>query len=227
MKPTVFLFDIDGTLISSGGAARGALLRGLATFLGRESVSLSFSFAGMTDRSILRMGLTELGAAVTEERIDDMLEVYLQGLQDAVTHAEHFRVHPGVRELLEWLEGRPGIALGIGTGNVERGARIKLERVALNRYFSFGGFGCDAEARPALIAAGAKRGAHQLGLPLAQCRVVVIGDTPKDVQAAHANDAQCIAVATGGASEEALAASKPEWLFSNLAQDGVREALLG
>ena len=89
------------------------------------------------------------------------------------------------------------IAVGLGTGNIEGGARIKLARVALNENFPFGGFGSDHEDRAELLAVGAARGAARLALPRSACRVVVIGDTPKDIAAAHAIDAESLAVATG------------------------------
>jgi phosphoglycolate phosphatase len=226
-KPTVYLFDIDGTLITAGGAGRCAIVRSFKRTLGLEELSLGFSFAGMTDRLIIRSGLQELGLPVTDTSIDTILANYLEFLQGEVAQAERYFIHPGVREVLDMLHGKADVALGLGTGNVEAGARMKLKRGALNSYFDFGGFGCDAEARNELILCGAKRGAKRLGRELDACRTLVIGDTPRDIEAARAIGGECIAVATGGASYESLAACEPDWLFTDLTQDGAIEALLG
>jgi phosphoglycolate phosphatase-like HAD superfamily hydrolase len=113
-------------------------------------------------------------------------------------------VLPGVLELLDALEGSRGVALGLGTGNIEAGARIKLTPARLSERFAFGGFGCDAEDRAELLEAGARRGAAALGAARARCRVVIIGDTPLDVAAAHAIGAECLAVATGNFDVDAL-----------------------
>ena len=226
-EPTVYLFDIDGTLITSGGSGRRAMIRSFEHALGRESLTLSFSFAGMTDRMIIRQGLTELGLPDGEDTIDIILKDYLQILESEVQVAEQYAVHPGVHEALDGLFGKENVALGLGTGNVEDGARIKLRCVNLNHYFDFGGFGCDAEAREELILRGAERGAEKLGLPREDCRVVVIGDTPRDIEAARAIGAQCIAVSTGGVSHAILEEWEPDWLFRDLREEGAFSALLG
>ncbi|HSO32352.1 MAG TPA: HAD hydrolase-like protein, partial [Labilithrix sp.] len=119
----------------------------------------------------------------------------------------------------------PKIALGLGTGNVKRGAYAKLARGALDAPFAFGGFGCDAEDRTELLRVGAGRGAAALGVPLADCRVVVIGDTPKDVAAARGIGAECIGVGTGGFAPAALRDLGAQNAFATLEEDGVREAL--
>lgn len=227
VKPTVYLFDVDGTLISTGGAGRKAIVRSFEKAFGKEGISLPFSFAGMTDRLIVRRGLEALDLSAHESAIDHVLEDYLEILADEVEGAQRYLVHPGMEAALETLTGRPNIALGLGTGNLEEGARIKLERVKLNHYFPFGGFGCDAEDRNALILVGARRGAKLLGRPLEACRVVIIGDTPRDVEAARFVGGECIAVATGGATWEELEQSRPDWLFGNLEAEGALEALMG
>jgi phosphoglycolate phosphatase len=135
-------------------------------------------------------------------------------------------VHPGILDAIDATTARAGSAVGLGTGNVERGARIKLERVGLNARFEFGGFGCDAEHRAALLRAGALRGAARLGEDLERCRVIVIGDTPKDIAAAHEIGAQCLAVATGAADYATLEACAPDWLFADLSAPGAIACLL-
>jgi len=221
------LFDVDGTLITTGGTGRRALERAFERVHGRGDACEHFSFAGMTDRAIFREGLATIGARCTVEEIDRLLESYLAHLAEEVARAPVYAVHPGIVEALDSLRTRDHVALGLGTGNVEAGARTKLERVDLNRYFAFGGFGCDAEPREDLIRVGAERGAARLGLPLDACRLVIVGDTPKDVAAAHANGGACVAVATGGASLEDLIAAGGDVVCRDLTEPAARAALFG
>ena len=130
-------------------------------------------------------------------------------------------------ETLDAARALPEVAVGLGTGNIREGARIKLERVGIYDRFAFGGFGCDAEDRTELIRRGAKRGADRLGANRDRCRVVVIGDTPKDVAAAQAIGAECVGVGTGSFSAEQLLAAGARRAFSNLAAAEAREAVLG
>jgi phosphoglycolate phosphatase len=224
--PRVFLFDIDGTLVWTGGAGRRAMTLGFADVHGRTDVFDGLSFGGMTDRAIVRHGLAKLGADVDDARIDAVLEAYLARLERELVCAE-YRVFPGVEMVLAELALLKGIAIGLGTGNVRRGAYAKLARGALGDAFSFGGFGCDAEDRADLLRAGAARGAAQLGRAVEECTVVVIGDTPKDVAAALAIGARCIGVGTGAFTAESLVACGAHAAFRTLADTGVRERLLG
>jgi len=117
--------------------------------------------------------------------------------------------------------------VGLGTGNIREGARVKLERVRLYQHFDFGGFGDDHELRPELIRVGAERGARALGLPLGAVRVVVIGDTPKDVAAALAIGAEAIGVGTGSFRPQALLQAGATHAFDTLEHPGALEAVLG
>lgn len=206
MKPTVLLFDIDGTLIETGGAGRRAIERAFVAAYGRADACAGISFAGMTDRAILRGGLTAVGAPVDASTVDALLAAYLPILEEEMATAQ-CRVHAGVLGALDAAHARPRCAVGLGTGNVREGARVKLRRIGLFERFAFGGFGCDHEDRAELIRVGAERGAAALGLPRSACRVVVIGDTPKDVAAAQAIGADSIAVATGSFSVAELTAT--------------------
>ncbi len=225
--PTIYLFDVDGTLITTGGVGRHAIERALEHLFDQKDACSHFSFGGMTDRGIFRRGLAALEQPMDEATVDRLLEAYLPILAQEVRDAETYRVHDGIRGALEALSHLEDVALGLGTGNVERGARIKLERVDLNRWFSFGGFGCDAEDRGELIARGAERGAERLGRPLERCRVIVVGDTPKDVQAARANGFLAFVLGTGLVGREDLERSEPDWLFDDLASPGALQALVG
>ncbi|MBX3209448.1 MAG: HAD hydrolase-like protein [Labilithrix sp.] len=223
---TVLLFDIDGTLVSTGGAGRRAMVGAFANLHGKDDVFEGTSFAGMTDRAIARHGLRDVMAEITEAEIDRALDAYLALLEIELAKADAYRVLPGVTRLLESIAGAPDVAIGLGTGNVRRGAYAKLARGGIDGAFAFGGFGCDAESRVELLRAGARRGAERLGSTLESCRVVVIGDTPKDVAAAEGIGAPCVAVGTGGYALEELAACGAQHTFATLDDDGVRAALL-
>jgi phosphoglycolate phosphatase-like HAD superfamily hydrolase len=222
---TVLLFDIDGTLVSTGGAGRRAMVGAFANLHGKSDVFEGTTFAGMTDRAIARHGLRGLVAEITEAEIDRALDAYVSLLEVELANANNYRVLPGVTALLRALEGTPDIAIGLGTGNVRRGAYAKLARGGLDGMFSFGGFGCDAEDRVELLRAGARRGAELLGTTLESCHVVVIGDTPKDVSAANGLGARCIGVGTGGYTPTELLACGAHRVFATLEDEAVRAAL--
>lgn len=228
MKPTVLLFDVDGTLVTTGGVGRRALARAFERAHGRADACNHFSFDGMTDRAIARAGLSALSLEVTPERVEALLADYLRCLEEEIARADDagYIVHAGIPEALDAAAARPNVAIGLGTGNVEAGARLKLQRVGLHERFGFGGFGCDHEDRPTLILRGAERGAERLGTPLSGCRVVIIGDTPKDVHAAKAIGAECVGVGTGGFTAAQLSSEGATWAFGDLSQPGALEALL-
>ncbi len=188
------LFDIDGTLVDTGGAGRRAIDRAAARLHGKPNFFDGILFDGMTDRAIVRAALHQLERAWGEDDIDRMIESYLEYLAEEVAASKSYLIYPGVEVLLEALVAR-GRVLGLGTGNVEAGARIKLERGGLNRHFGFGGFGDDHEDRAALIRAGLARGERILGRKAAD--PWIIGDTPRDLTAARAAGARCVLVATG------------------------------
>jgi phosphoglycolate phosphatase-like HAD superfamily hydrolase len=222
---TVLLFDIDGTLVSTGGAGRRAMVGAFIELHQASNVFEKLSFAGMTDRAIARHGLQAAAVSPTDVEIDRLLDTYLGLLQAELARSEGYRILPGVAKVLAALEGKPNVAVGLGTGNVRRGAYAKLARGAIDTAFAFGGFGCDAEDRIELLRAGARRGAEQLGASLEECQVVVIGDTPKDVAAAKGIGAPCIGVTTGGFSTADLSACGARRVFETLDDDGVFEAL--
>ncbi len=227
-RPTILLWDIDGTLVTTGGVGRRAVERAFARHHGRADACSQVRFDGMTDRGITRLGLEAIGVEPTEAAIDAVLGAYLEELQDELAQSspDAYRVHGGVEQALGAARER-GMAQGLGTGNIEQGARLKLERVGLYRHFEFGGFGSDHELRVELIRVGARRGAEKLGVPLARCRVVVIGDTPKDIDAARGIGAECLAVGTGSYGAEALAAYGATHAFASLTSPGALVALLG
>jgi len=228
VTPTVFLWDVDGTLISSAGAGRRAIEVTFQRRYGRPDV-VGFHFDGMTDPIIVRQGLEALGfdADRIQRETPEILREYLTVLAEVCAAATNFRIHSGIESALALCLDRPGFATGLGTGNVEEGARIKLERVGLARHFAFGGYGSDHADRAELLAIGARRGRARLAVGDGPCRVVVIGDTPKDIAAARAIGAQSLAVATGSFSVEELREQGATWAVASLEEPAACAALTG
>jgi phosphoglycolate phosphatase-like HAD superfamily hydrolase len=229
VKPTVLLFDVDGTLVTTGGAGRRALERVFELLYRRDDACRHFRFDGMTDRAIVRAGLRAIGRPETEEEIDFVLARYVDVLEQEVRKIGdgRYRIHRGMIEALDAAAARAHMAIGLGTGNIREGARVKLQRVGIYERFRFGGFGCDHEDRAELIRVGARRGAEQLGVSLEECRVAVIGDTPKDVAAAAAVGAEAIGVGTGNFHPDALLACGARYAFADLSDPRALPALLG
>jgi phosphoglycolate phosphatase-like HAD superfamily hydrolase len=230
MRRTVVLFDIDGTLVRCDGAGRGALRAALGDLFGASDDVLPDDFGGRTDRGIIRSGLERLGfgtdPAALEAAIDRVIERYLERLDETLRAATGYRVLPGVLKLVSELSSEADIAIGLGTGNVKRGAQAKLARGGLGEVFGFGGFGCDAEQRAQILRIGAERGAALLGVGLDECRVMVVGDTPRDVAAAIAIGADCVAVATGGCSTSVLLDAGATHAFEDLSHPDVVRVLV-
>lgn len=230
VKPTVLLFDIDGTLVTTCGAGRRAVERAFEQRHGTKEV-LSFSFGGMTDKAIVRNGLLGLqrpfaGETELQEEIEATLGSYFGVLAEEVARTR-IRIHEGMERAMDMAEAREDVALGLGTGNMRKGAEIKLGAVGIYHRFTFGGFGDDSIDRPTLLMIGARRGAGALGVPIEDCRVVVIGDTPKDVAAAKVIGADSIAVATGTHDLAELRGCEPTAAFATLADQGAETALFG
>ncbi len=211
----VCLFDIDGTLINSGGAGKAAMLEALRTEFGVRETLPSVPFAGRTDRAIGYDLLRAYGVEDDEANWQRLRAAYLTHLPACL--ARHpGRILPGVAALLAELRTREGVVVGLLTGNVRAGARIKLEHFSLFQHFAFGGFGdrhlCrDDVAREAIRAAEA-----HLRTPPHPDRLWVIGDTPLDGRCARAVGARAVAVATGWHSAEQLAAENPDLLLTDL-----------
>jgi phosphoglycolate phosphatase len=230
VKPTVLLFDVDGTLVTTCGAGRRAIERAFELRHGTKEI-VNFSFGGMTDKAIVRDALLALGRTFAadsdlEREMEDTLCFYLEVLVEEVARTP-IRIHDGMVRAMDMADAHPDIALGLGTGNIRKGAEIKLGRVGIFHRFSFGGFGDDSIDRPTLLMAGARRGADKLGLPIEECRIVVIGDTPRDISAAKAIGAESIAVATGMHAIAELKQCDPTAAFANLADPRADVALFG
>jgi phosphoglycolate phosphatase-like HAD superfamily hydrolase len=230
VRPLIYLFDIDGTLVTTAGAGRKALTETFRQRYGSDH-GLAFSFDGMTDKAIVALALEAMAvpmqAPTLAEEVERVLEAYVQILASlAQSCVDAFVIHEGVVPVLDRIQAAGMGVLGLGTGNVRRGAEIKLKAVNLYHRFTFGGFGCDHKDRTALLSVGATRGAALLGRPLGECDVLVIGDTPKDIAAAHGIGARCLAVATGSYSVEQLQAAGGDVCVSSLHEQAALAALM-
>jgi phosphoglycolate phosphatase len=229
VRPTVLLFDIDGTLVTTPGCGRRALERAFTLRYGRTGVLTGVRFDGMTDRGIVRGGLATIGeiadGPAAETAIDAILADYVPFLEEEIAQVQ-LTLHRGARDVLDAVSGRPGIAVGLGTGNIRPGARAKLAPLGVFERFAFGGFGCDHEDRHVILRLGAERGAATLGVPHAACRVVVIGDTPRDVAGARAIGAECVAVAGARFARDQLAAAGASCAVEHLGDPDVLAVLL-
>lgn len=208
----LILWDIDGTLIRTNRAGIIALVRAFAQLHGRETDMDQIEVAGRTDRWIISRMLDHHGMAASAENIHAVLEAYLQLLHGEMA-ARPGQVLPGVLELLETLHHRPDVVQGLLTGNVERGARTKLEFFKVWHYFQFGAFGDDSALRNELGPHALRRATERHQIDFLPERVWVIGDTPHDIECGKAIGARTIAVATGGYSLEQLTAHEPTAAF--------------
>jgi phosphoglycolate phosphatase-like HAD superfamily hydrolase len=212
------LFDIDGTLVLTGGAGVRAMSRACEELIGHAGALDGIAVAGRTDWIILHDTLARLGRDLDEQLFTKIRDRYLEYLQYEILQPGR-GVHglmPGIRELLDDLHARADVFLGLLTGNFEQGARIKLEHFDLWRYFRCGAFGDDAPDRNALVPFAVER-ARRCGLDQPDPdRIFVVGDTPLDVACARAVGAVPIAVATGTFSVDELRASGADLVFEDL-----------
>jgi phosphoglycolate phosphatase len=203
----LLLFDIDGTLLSTEGAARRAFHRALIEIYGTTGPIDSHPFNGKTDPQIARELLTLAG--LPDQQIDEKMEIffdtYLEGLETEVSATDHeTRVYPGVREMLDALARRDDVILALLTGNVSRGADLKLGSAGLRDYFAFGAFGSDCEDRPGLPPVAVQRAREVTGREFTGSDIVVIGDTPFDILCGEALGVFTVGVTTGGHDREEL-----------------------
>jgi phosphoglycolate phosphatase-like HAD superfamily hydrolase len=231
----LLLFDIDGTLLLSGGAGRRALERAFFALHGVRDGMEDVPFAGRTDPAIVGdIYLRGLGRAPEPHEMRALFDAYIRLLEEEIARAERYAVMPGVAELLPMLAARNDLLLGLVTGNMERAAQIKLGRAGLSHHFRFGGYGSDSEDRVALTRLAIERGRRLAAQSAASdapgrtsesshsaagataSSAFIIGDTPADVRAGKAARAFTIAVATGGADFETLAAESPDLLLRDL-----------
>jgi phosphoglycolate phosphatase len=213
----ILLFDIDGTLLLSGGAGNRAMDLVFLHLYDIPEVTKGRDFSGMTDPAILRdLFLRFRGRDSTARELEQMKEAYLRFLEDEVESSPGFRVLPGVLGLLGQLSPRKDVLSGIATGNLERGAEVKLRKARLASYFRFGGYGSDSEDRPTIVSLAIERANNLLGGPSDSHMAFVIGDTPLDIQAGKAAGTLTVAIASGNKSYEELQSYQPTYLFHDL-----------
>jgi phosphoglycolate phosphatase-like HAD superfamily hydrolase len=212
------LFDIDGTLVLTGGAGLRAMTRAFERVVGDPSALDGVPVAGRTDWIILTDAMRRIGRDLDDEMFHRLRDQYVAYLREEIELPGRGvkSVMPGVRDLLERLGARQRVLLGLLTGNFVEGARIKLEHFDLWKHFRCGAFGDDASDRNALVPFAVER-ARREGLPeIAADRVLVVGDTPHDVACARAAGATAVGVATGGYTVDQLRQSGADVVFEDL-----------
>jgi len=232
MTRTLVLFDIDGTLLLTSGAGRRAITTALADRLGSGDAWRRIRFDGKTDPQIVRELLEAAGDPSADDPsvIAEVCERYVAHLEEELARAPgDTRLLPGVPSLLDRLEARGDVVLGLLTGNVVRGAGLKLRAGGLDpARFQVGAYGSDSAHRPDLPAIAATRAAPLFGGAPAGAAVVIVGDTPADVTCGLSIGARAIAVATGSYAVDALEEAGAHAAFVDLSDtDAVLGALFG
>jgi phosphoglycolate phosphatase len=218
-KPLAILFDIDSTLINSGGAGAESWRRAFDELYGIPADIGQYTDAGMTDPEVARLTFARvLGHEPTPDELATVMAKRLEHLPDAVRESEGYRVLPGVERTLEKLRD-DGYLLGLTTGGVEAAAQMKLDRGGLNRFFTFGGYGSDSPDRTELTRRAIERAEKILGRPLNPKQVFVVGDTPLDIEAARAAGAVAVGVASGHYSADQLREAGADYVLESLEEE--------
>jgi phosphoglycolate phosphatase len=224
------LFDIDGTLLSAGGAGARAVRDAMLEVYGQTGAIGGYNMGGRTDPQIVRELLTATGWTVqdVEAGLERLWDIYLQNLRAEIARAD-IRPFPGVAELLDRIQasGDPTV-LGLLTGNVKEGARLKVDAAGLGfDRFRVGAYGSDHWRRPELPAVAAQRAKETTGLDFEGKEIVIIGDTPFDISCGAHLGVRTIATATGTHPAEELAGHGPDYLFPDLSDvDAVWRAIM-
>lgn len=225
MKTKLLLFDIDGTLLISGGAGVEALRLALADQFGVEHDLSGIEIAGRTDSGIARQIFAAQGIEATPKNLAAFFDRYLHHLARLLPLTPG-RVLPGIIEILQRVKAMPHVAVGLLTGNLEAGARIKLAHYGVWDYFQFGAYADDHHDRNQLGHFARQRAQERHGCLFEPQDIFILGDTAHDIACARAIGARAVAIATGGNSLEALAAFEPDFLFEDLSRpDDVLEKL--
>jgi phosphoglycolate phosphatase len=218
-RPQAILFDVDGLLLTTGGAGTRSWRLAFDELYGIPADIGKFTEAGMTDPVVGRLTFTSvIGHEPSAEELAKVISHYLMRLPDEVAASTGYEVLAGVEELLPRL-CKDGFLLGITTGAVEAAAHIKLARGNLNRFFSFGGYGSDSADRGELTRKAIDRAGEILGTALDSQSVLVLGDTPNDISAAHAADAIGVGVASGHYSKDELRDAGADYVLGSLVEE--------
>jgi phosphoglycolate phosphatase len=213
----LYLFDIDGTLVSARGAGRIALTNALLETFGTAGAVETYDFRGKTDPRIVLDLMHAAGVPERDIRIrlDTCFDSYVRELEKLVGDGERVQLMPGIADVVRALAARDDAVVGLLTGNIEPGARVKLRSTGLWPLFRVGAFGSDHADRRQLPAVAGARARTVLGYDIPFERVVIIGDTPLDVDCARACGALAVAVATGHHASQELSACAPDLLFTD------------
>jgi phosphoglycolate phosphatase len=209
------LFDIDGTLIDPGGAGRRSVTRAFHEIFSIREAFAGAMMAGKTDIRIMKEGLARHGLPTDDGILSSIVSRYVAILQGEITNPRG-HIHPGVVELLGALRETDGYRLGLLTGNIERGARIKLEAFNLNGYFPVGAFGDDSEDRNNLLPIALEKLRTMTGIDIGYNDCIVVGDTPLDVACSKPFGAISVAVATGPYGYESLLETGADYVLEDL-----------
>jgi phosphoglycolate phosphatase len=219
MAHRILLFDIDGTLVSTGGAGAVAWRRAFEDLYGIPADIGKFTDAGMTDPDVgARTFEAVLHRRPTRQELAQLVQRRLEHLPEAVAESTGYKVLPGVPERLRQLS-RDGHLLGIITGNGDGAAHIKLARGDLNRWFTFGAYASAGLDRAGIVRQAIARGEAMLGQDVPNKQIYVIGDTPLDIEAAHAAGCTAIAVATGHYDDDALREAGADHVLRTLEEE--------
>jgi phosphoglycolate phosphatase-like HAD superfamily hydrolase len=210
------LFDIDGTLLLTGGAGAVAWQRAFRELYEVDADIDEHTQAGVTDPEIAEIVFRDvIGRDGSEAERAEAITAYLGHLADAVNESSGYQVMPGIKELLPQLTEQ-GVLLGLVTGNIDAAAQIKLARGDLNRFFAFGGYGSDARDRTELTRKALERGGEVAGKPLDPAATIAVGDTPRDVTAGHGAGIKVVGVATGHYTIEQLTEAGADWAIEDV-----------
>ena len=227
MKKLV-LFDIDGTIMNTDGGGASSCKKALETVFGKEVPLDDYSMSGKTDTQIVLDLMERVGVAreETTARLDEINVLYIDLLSKEVD-SWNPELCPGIVEVLDALVNRDDVVLGLLTGNIVKGAEVKLNRVGLWSYFKTGAFGDRAPERKMLPEIAQKTAAELTGKVFEGKAIVIIGDTPNDVLCGRHLGVKSIAVASGGFDLEALRSYAPDFLFQDLSRtEEVVEAIM-
>jgi phosphoglycolate phosphatase-like HAD superfamily hydrolase len=222
----LLLFDIDGTLVSTGGAGVRALKLVIEKRYGVQDDLHDVEIAGRTDSGIAASILKKYGASEANGNVANFLDEYVDFLKNTISTTDG-NILPGMSEILNRMKSRPDRVLGLLTGNVKRGAELKLQHYGLWDFFEVGAFADDHHDRNQLGEFARARAQEKHGHDFDAAQIDVIGDTGHDVACGRAFGARTVAIATGSWSREQLAAHKPDFLFDDLANVGEVMRVLG
>jgi phosphoglycolate phosphatase len=217
----LILFDIDGTLLSTNGAARRAFERALLEVYGTAGPIGSHPFDGKTDPQIARELLMAAGLAdpAIDAQLPALYQRYLEGMAREIARPAHrTSVYPGVAPLLDALQARSDVLVGLLTGNIAEGAALKLRSAGLAHYFRVGAYGSDSERRDALPAVAVQRAREHCGQSFSGKDIVVIGDTPSDISCGQSLGVFAVGVCTGSHSRERLVAEGADVVLDDLSE---------